>query len=81
MDEKEKYIEALRKRALGFEYEEITTLIEETAKGSKKKIVKTKKYIPPDPATARYLLNKLNPDAKDWEEQLKDYEEELKKWK
>lgn len=81
MDEKEKYIEALKKRALGFEYEEITTLIEETAKGSKKKIVKTKKYMPPDPATARYLLNKLNPEQKDFEQQLKEYEEELKKWK
>lgn len=81
MEEKQKYIDALKKRALGFEYEEVTTLIEETAHGTKKKIVKTKKYVPPDSKTARYLLNKLNPQQKDFEEQLRECEEELKKCK
>lgn len=38
MTDKEKYIEALKKRALGFEYEETTTLIEETAHSTKKKL-------------------------------------------
>lgn len=56
MDEKNPYIEAIRKRALGYEIEEQTTLIEETPNGVKKKIVKTKKHIPPDLACARYLL-------------------------
>ena len=81
MEEKDKYIQALKKRALGFEYEEVTTLIEETAHGTKKKIAKTKKYVPPDPKTARYLLSKLNPQQKDFEQQLRECEEELKKWK
>lgn len=78
MDEKKQYIEALKKRALGFEYEEVTTLIEETAHGTKKKISKTRKYIPPDPETAKYLLKQLDPTQKDFEELLKDFEKELK---
>lgn len=78
MDEKNKYFDALKKRALGFEYEEVTTLIEETAHGTKKKIVKTKKYCPPDPATARYLLGQLDTNQDDFEKALKDFEEELK---
>lgn len=79
MDDIEKYIKALKKRALGYEYEETTTLIEETAHGTKKKISKTIKHVPPDAKTARYLLSKLNPQQKDFEEQLKEVEEELKK--
>ena len=75
---KQKYIEALKKRALGSEYEEVQTLIEETAHGTKKKIVKTKKHIPPDPETAKYLLNQLKPKQEDFEALLKDFEEELK---
>ncbi len=78
MKDKEKYIEALKKRALGFEYEETTTLIEETSHGTKKKIVRTKKYIPPDPATARYLLAQLEPVKEDFEEALKEFEKQLK---
>lgn len=78
MDEKNKYIEALKKRALGFEYEETTTLIEETAHGTKKKIVKNKKYCPPDPATARYLLGQLEPMQEDFDKALKEFEEQLK---
>ena len=78
MNEKEKYIEALKKRALGFDYEEVTTLIEETSHGTKKKISKVKKYCPPDPNTARYLLSKLKPTETDFEEILKDFDEELK---
>ena len=77
MVEKQKYIEALKKRALGYEYEEVQTLIEETAHGTKKKIVKTKKHIPPDPETAKYLLRQLQPTTKDFETILKDFEKEL----
>lgn len=75
---KEKYIEALKKRALGYEYEETQTLIEETSHGTKKKIVKTKKHIPPDPETAKYLLNQLDPTQEDFDKILKDFEDELK---
>ena len=81
-NEKKKYIEALKKRALGYDYEEVQTLIEETAHGTKKKIVKTKKHIPPDPHTARFLLKQLEGvEQKDFEEILKDFEEELKQIK
>lgn len=79
MSEKEEYIKALKKRALGFEYEETTTLIEETSHGTKKKISKVKKYCPPDPATARYLLSQLEPTEADFEEILKGFKEEVKK--
>lgn len=78
MDEKQKYIEALKKRALGYEYEEIQTLIEETAHGTKKKIVKTKKHIPADVETAKFLLRQLEPTQADFEKILKDFEKEIK---
>lgn len=79
MSEKEELIKALKKRALGYEYEETTTLIEETSHGTKKKISKVKKHIPPDPNTARYLLSQLEPTEADFEEILKDFKEEVKK--
>lgn len=37
MDNKEKYLEAIKKRALGYEYEEVVTLIEETEAGTKRR--------------------------------------------
>lgn len=79
MSENEDYIKALKKRALGFEYEETTTLIEETSHGTKKKISKVKKYYPPEPNTARYLLNQLEPTKTDFEEILKDFKKEVQK--
>lgn len=78
MTEKEKYIEALKKRALGYEYEEVQTLIEETAHGTKKKIVKTKKHIPADVNTARYLLSQMKPQSTDFENIIKGFEKEIK---
>lgn len=56
MNEIEKYLEAIKKRALGYEYEEVVTLIEETESGTKKKIMRTKKHMPPDITAARLLL-------------------------
>lgn len=56
MDEKNKYLEAIIKRALGYEYEEVQTLIEETDHGTKKKIVRVKKHQPPDIEAAKWLL-------------------------
>lgn len=77
MEEKEKYINALKKRALGYEFEEVTTLIEETPNGTKKKISRTKKHIPADVETAKFLLKKLKPTLEDFETLLKDFNEEL----
>ncbi len=57
MNESDKYLEAIKKRALGYEYEEVVTLIEETESGTKKKIMRTKKHVPPDIAAAKLLLN------------------------
>lgn len=39
----EKYLKAIEKLALGYDYEEVQTFIEETDRGTKKKIVRTKK--------------------------------------
>ena len=78
MDEKTKYIEALKKRALGYEYEEVQTLIEETAHGTKKKIVKTKKHVPADVETAKFLLRQLEPSKEDFSELLNEFETEIK---
>ena len=56
-----KYITAIEKLATGYEYEEVQTQIEETLTGTKKKIIKTKKHIPPNFQAAKYLLN-MNKD-------------------
>jgi len=53
---KNNLISAVLKRALGYEYEETQTTIEETKTGRKKKIVKYKKVAQPDLNAAKYLL-------------------------
>jgi hypothetical protein len=49
-------IDTLIKKAVGYEYEETQTTIEETKTGTKKKIVKYKKKAQPDMNAVRYLL-------------------------
>lgn len=44
------------KRAIGFEYEETQTILEETKSGTKKRISKFKKQALPDIAAIKYLL-------------------------
>ena len=51
-----KLVDAIYQRAVGMEYEEIQTIIEETKTGTKKKIVKSKKKALPDFNAAKYLL-------------------------
>jgi CRISPR/Cas system CSM-associated protein Csm2 small subunit len=51
-----KLVDAVYQRAIGMEYEEIQTIIEETKTGTKKKIIKTKKKSLPDFNAAKYLL-------------------------
>lgn len=53
----DKYLDAIEKLASGYEYEEVQTQIEETSSGTKKKIIKTKKHVPPSFQAARYLIN------------------------
>jgi hypothetical protein len=57
-DEELKYklIDAVYQKAVGFEYEEVQTIIEEATSGTKKKIVKTKKRALPDFNALKYLL-------------------------
>lgn len=55
-DLRNKLEDALLKRAIGFEFEEVQTTIEETKSGTKKKIVKTKKQVSPETNAAKYLL-------------------------
>lgn len=52
-----KYIQSIEKLATGYDYEEVQTQIEETLTGTKKKIIKTKKHVPPNFQAAKYLLN------------------------
>ena len=77
MSEQEKYLEVLKKRAIGYEYEEVQTLIEETPNGTKKKIVKTKKHIPADIETAKWFLKQLE-KTKDFNKLIEEFEEDLK---
>ena len=54
---------ALHKRAMGFEYEETITDIEELPDGKQKKhIRKYKKYCPPDPLSMIFWLKNRRPD-------------------
>lgn len=60
----DEYLKSIEKLAVGYEYEEVQTQIEETPSGTKKKIIKTKKHVPPNFQAARYLLN-LNKQQED----------------
>lgn len=54
---------ALLKRAMGFEYEEVTTEIIEQPDGSQRKHIKrTKRMVYPDTMAAIYWLNNRRPD-------------------
>lgn len=53
----DKYLERIRKLAKGYEVEEVQTIIEETTSGTKKRIVRTKKHIPPNLQAIKYLMN------------------------
>ena len=53
---KYKLMDALFQRAIGMEYEEVQTVIEETSAGTKKRLVKTKKRALPDFNAIKYLL-------------------------
>lgn len=53
---KYKLMDALFQRAVGMEYEEVQTIIEETSSGTKKRLVKTKKRALPDFNAIKYLL-------------------------
>jgi len=55
-DLKYKVFDALYQRAVGGDYEESQTIIEETKAGTKKRIVKTKKKVQPDVSAIKYLL-------------------------
>lgn len=51
---------SITRRAEGEYYEDTQTIIEETAGKTKKKIVKFKKYLPPDVGANKYLLSRLH---------------------
>lgn len=75
---------ALLKTALGYEYEEIKTIIEEDQNGKKRtRIEKVKKYMPPNPtAQAFWLKNRKKEEWGDRKEivfDTKAQEEERKK--
>lgn len=53
---KDKLIDKVYEKAMGFDYEETQTVVEETSSGTKKKIVKNKKKALPDFNAIKYLL-------------------------
>jgi predicted transcriptional regulator len=72
-------IDTLIKKAVGYEYEETQTTIEETKTGTKKKIVKYKKKAQPDMNAVRYLLIiKFGRDFNDKKEEIDAMYERLK---
>lgn len=64
----QRVVESLRKRAEGFEYEEVYVEYKPGAKGAEDKkaeptlIKKTKKYVPPDTAAAIFWITNRQPD-------------------
>lgn len=83
-NERNKFLEILKKRALGYEVEEIQTLVEETTSGTKKKIIRNKKHIPPDVSAAKYMYNKLSTNEEKFNELFEmqnRLNEVTKKWK
>ena len=75
---------SLLKTALGYEYEEIKTVIEEDKNGKKRtRIEKTKKYMPPNPTAQAFWLKNRRPEL--WSDRreiildTKAQEEERKK--
>jgi hypothetical protein len=68
---KDKLMDAMFQRAIGFEYEETQTIIEENKSGTKKRIVKTKKRALPDYSAIKYLLIiKFGRDFNDKKEEI-----------
>lgn len=53
---------ALYKRAVGFEYEEVETLIEEVNGETKKKVKRTKRIAPPDTSAIIFWLKNRKPE-------------------
>jgi hypothetical protein len=53
---KESLVNAVVKKALGFEYDEVQTTYEESKAGKKKKIVKSHKVALPDMNALKYIL-------------------------
>lgn len=53
---------AMLKSALGYEVEETKTYIEETSSGQKKRVEKTKKYIPPNVTAQIFWLKNRQPE-------------------
>lgn len=82
--ERDKFLEALKKRALGYDVEEVQTLVEETTSGTKKKIIRNKKHITPDISAAKYMYNKFSTNEEKTNELLEmqnTLNEVMKKWK
>ena len=69
---------ALLKRALGYEYEEVEHWIEDADGVQNRRQKKVKKQVPPDPASAIFWLKNRRPDL--WRDRPQDPEErDLKK--
>lgn len=77
---KDKLMDAMFQRAVGFDYEETQTIIEENKSGTKKRIVKTKKKALPDFSALKYLLIiKFGRDFNDRKEELDIMNKRLEK--
>lgn len=75
---KEDLISTIYKKAMGFEHEEVQTLVEKVNGKNKQKIVKNKKYYPPCLHSAKYLLIiKFGREFNDKKEELKLMEKRL----
>ena len=80
LDLKDKLVDAIYRRAIGYEIEEIQTVVEDSKAGPKKRIVKNKKVVAPDFNAARYLLLiKFGREYNDKKEEIEIMEKRLQK--
>lgn len=74
----EKLLQLIEKIANEYEYEEVQTIVEETKQGTKKRVVRTRKYQPANLQAAQYLLSR-NRKKIDIEQTEKLINESIKK--
>ncbi|MDX9743783.1 MAG: hypothetical protein RBT59_08210 [Arcobacteraceae bacterium] len=79
-------MDAIYKKAVGFEYEETQTIIEETKTGNKKRITRYKKQSLPDVVAIKYLLvihfgNEFNEKKAELELMARRLEKDEEVWK
>ena len=77
----DKYLAAIEKLANGYEYEEVQTLLEDTPTGTKKKVIRYKKHMPPNFQAATYLIKRNSRQIVPVEDPIEEHSEKVHSFK